>query len=151
MFCFQRFGEVDLRPGTPRAEPDGFLKFVNRLIKSPAAAERHPKIVMRLQVIRFEPDGYLKLADRRVNLVFAGQSHAKVFMRLGKSRFQPDGLLKLDDCLVEFSFLTQGHTEVVSGEIIVFRDGKIVPEESFAVPPISQLMPRCRQAEDQGQ
>ena len=69
-------------------------------------------------------------------------------MGVGVIRFQADGFLELADRLVGLAFLVEGDAEVVVREVIVLRDFERMPEQGFTVLPITKLLPRQRQAED---
>ena len=63
-------------------------------------------------------------------------------------RFQADGFLVLADGLVDLAFLLEGGAEVIVRDVIVLRDCKRMPEEGLTVLPITELLPRQRQAQD---
>ena len=85
---------------------------------------------------------------RLVDLAFLDEGDAEVVVGLGVIRFQADGFLVLADRLVDLAFLVEGGAEVVVREVIVLRDFERMPEQGFTVLPITDLLPRQRQAED---
>ena len=103
---------------------------------------------MGLGVIRVQAEGCLVLADRLVALAFLVEGGAEVVVGVGVIRFQAEGFLELADRLVALAFLVEGDAEVVVGQPIVLGDCERMPEQGFTVPPITNLLPRQRQAED---
>src|SRR5208282_5555910 len=98
------------------------------------------QVVVGRGVIGFQADGILELADRLVDSAFLVEGGAEVVVSLGLIRFQADRFLELADGLVDSAFLAEGHAEVVVREVIVLRDFERMPEKSFTVFPMPELL-----------
>ena len=81
-------------------------------------------------------------------LAFLVEGDAEVVVGEGVIRFEADGFLELADRLVDLAFLLEGVAEDVVRDVIVLRDFERMPEKGFTVLPITDLLPRQRQAED---
>ncbi len=102
---------------------------------------------MGSDVIRLQVEDCLVLADRLVGLAFLVEDVAEVVVGVGVIRFHAEGCPVLADRLVGLAFLDEGVAEVVVSEVVILGDFERVPEQSFTVLPMPELLPRQRQAE----
>ena len=147
-FLAEGDAEIVVGLGVIRFQADGFLELANRLVDLAFLVEGDAEVVVGVGIIRFQADGFLVLADRLVDLAFPGEGDAEVVVGLGVIRFQADGFLELADGLVDLAFLPRAMPRLLWARSIVLRDFKRMPEKGFTVPPITDLLPRQRQAED---
>ena len=103
---------------------------------------------MGVDKIRLAAEGFLKLVDGLVGLAKVEIGETKVVVAFGSNRIDTNGFLKMTEGLVYLAFVENGITQVIVREIIVLRNGERMAEQRFIILPISKLLPRHCQTEN---